>query len=518
MTRRRLLPALAALLLAGGLALRLWRITADPLWLDEAYSAYAADHSFAFLWQVVPRYETHPPFYYSLLRLWTLVAGDGLRALRLPGIIAGMATLPVVGWAVIEAGRTLGWPVGRRRWTALAGIGLACLAPPLVEMSRQVRPYPVMILVYALATALLLRLSRHAGDGRPLRGRALAAYFVLLAAMLWLHNLGPLYGVALTAALGLAVLRRTLARADWLWLVAGHGLVALVYLPGLAILLDQAPTWSETTWLRFAFDRMLLIRLATIYAVQGWAVIAAAALGLTGVVALVRERDRWRVVAMVLVLAIVPVLLAILISITAAPVFITRTMTAAAVPTLILFALAIGAMARAQQAIALVSALALGGAMIGADVQARWRGPMQDWYGATHWLRRHVGPGDVILAYPNEGALPLGYALRDQQLAFPIRPIPTAVPSFNDQGGRYPTGSRGVVSLPPARLAEIADTGEMRAVPTIWLLRLGAETYDPGDVFLHLLRRDRYAVRSWRHGPIDLIGLRRRPVPAGSRR
>ena len=62
-TRR---PALfIALALIAGFALwtRLWNIGAEPMWLDEAYSAYAASKGWDFLWTVVPRYETHPPFY-----------------------------------------------------------------------------------------------------------------------------------------------------------------------------------------------------------------------------------------------------------------------------------------------------------------------------------------------------------------------------------------------------------------------------------------------------------------------
>jgi mannosyltransferase len=515
MLRQRFLPFTAGLMLALGIGLRLWRITGDPLWLDEAYSAYAADHGFAFLWQVVPRYETHPPFYYSLLRLWTMAFGDGLMALRLMGVVAGLATLPVVAWAAAEAGALMGWPERRRRVAMLVALALASVAPLLIEMSRQVRPYPIMILVYAAATMLLLRLAGRARGGQPIRGRAFALYLVVLEAMLWLHNLGPLYAVALTVALGIAVAGR-IGRGDVPWLAGGHLMAGLLYLPGFLILLGQAPTWADTTWLRFAVNGLFLDRLATIYAVQGWPVIAAALLAGLSLATLGRDAEGRRIAAMLLILAWLPVMLAVILSLTVAPVFITRTMTAAGMPFLLLLALGVAGSQRRR--IAVVAALVLGGAMIGASVSARSRGPMQDWYATVGWLRQHVRPGDTILAYPNEGALPLAYALRDRQLDYPVRPIPTPVPSFNDDGGRYPTGSRGVVSLPPDRLAAIADAPETRRIPTIWLLRLGRETYDPGDTFLTLLRRDRYVVRSWRAGPIDIVGLRRRPVPAPDRR
>ena len=40
---------------------------------------------------------------------------------------------------------------------------------------------------------------------------------------------------------------------------------------------------------------------------------------------------------------------------------------------------------------------------------------------------------------------------------------------------------------------------------------MGAQTYDPGDMFLAELRPGRHVVRRWLAGPIDIIGLRRNP-------
>jgi hypothetical protein len=50
------------------------------------------------------------------------------------------------------------------------------------------------------------------------------------------------------------------------------------------------------------------------------------------------------------------------------------------------------------------------------------------------------------------------------------------------------------------------DAGSVR---TVWLLRLGANAYDKGDIFLHELERGRRHVGRFQSGPIDIIGLRR---------
>jgi mannosyltransferase len=511
MRERRLIQAAAAMIVVIGLALRLWRLAAEPLWLDEAYSAYAADHGFGFLWRVVPLYESHPPFYYSLLHLWVLAFGDGILALRLPGAIASVATLPVIVLAADEAGNWIGWDEARRRRLMLAALGFASLSLALVEMAREVRPYPLMILVYAGAILLLLRLARRADGGARIGSPGYAGYLLLIEALLWLHNLGLLYGLSLTLALAVALVRPGLSRHDWAWLAGGHALVALAYLPGFAILRGQATTWVASTWLRFRLDQGFADHVMTLYGVPGWPGMAALLLAVLAVAALARARNDIRLMAMLLILALLPVILAVALSLTIAPVFITRTMTPVAVPCILL--LAIGATAGGRKrALGIGGALILGASMLAADVQARMGGPMQDWYRTVDWLALRFRPGDAIFAYPNEGALPLRYALRDRHLPYPIRAIPTDMPALEVRHGWHPTGTRGVSSLPRAELRAIAQEPATRAIPTIWLLRLGARTYDPGDAFLEELHRGRYIVRRWQDGPIDIVGLRRRPA------
>ena len=79
LTPMRLVAALTFL----ALALRLINLDGRNLWLDEAFSAWFSERSFHYLWTVLPTYEAHPPFYYSLLKVWRSLFGDGATALRL---------------------------------------------------------------------------------------------------------------------------------------------------------------------------------------------------------------------------------------------------------------------------------------------------------------------------------------------------------------------------------------------------------------------------------------------------
>jgi len=516
MRDRRTIWMAAALLVAIGVGLRTWNLTGDPMWLDEAYSAYAADHGFGFLWRVVPLYESHPPFYYTLLHLWVLPFGDGLASLRLFGWTFGIATLPALWLVAASMGHWIGWDADERRRLQLAVVALGSLSLALIEMTREIRPYSQMILLYTIEIGLILRLATRAERGRPIFGRSLIGYLLLLEALVWLHNLGALYGLALTLALAFALPLRQLARRDWVALVAGHVIVGLLYLPCLMILRGQAAVWTQHTWLQFSLNWGLIDHLMTLYGVPGW--IGLGSLVLTGiaVIALHRAAHGTRLTAMLLTLALLPPITAILLSLTIAPVFVTRIMTATAVPAILLLGIGASAPGRYRM-LGVGAAVLIGASMLTADVQARMGPPMQDWYRTVDWLAAHFNRGDQIFAYPNEGKLPLHYALRDKGLSYPIRAIPRDVPALEDRQGTHPTGTRGVSSLPRPELHAIAQEPATRKVPTIWLLRLGAKTYDPGDMFLRELHRDRYIVRSWQDGPIDIIGLRlrtlARPVP-----
>lgn len=499
------------MLAIAGIALRLWNVFAEPLWLDEAYSAYAAGKSLSFLWHVVPRYETHPPFYYTVLWGWTHVFGNSLAALRSLGIVAGLLTPPAIAWTALGCARWLGWPMESRRRLALAAFALACLSIPLIEMTREVRPYPLMILLYTIGLRAIVALAERARGRTPLIGRAFIAYLGVLALLLWLHNLGPLWAAAMGLALLVAVVRRDLSRADWIAMAVGHLLVLAIYIPAFLILLDQAPTWVKSTWLVFSWAH-LHERVLVLYAVPGWQAIAAGVLIVLGAAAVWRARGGRRLLGALLILALLPVVVSITLSATIAPVFITRTMTPVAVPTLILLAIGSAAWRRPRTWVAAGALVMLLANMAAVDIQARTAGATQDWYGTVAWLQKRFRPGDQIYAYPNEGALPLRYALRDRHLAWPVRPIPADMPA-PDKDGWHPTGSRGVITLPRWRLHIIAQEPQTRAVPTIWLLRLGAETYDPRDMFLEELGHGRHEVRRWIDGPIDIIGLAQGPGP-----
>ena len=495
-------PLLAIGLLAT-LAVALWfrlnNLAGSPFWLDEGYSAYGAEKGFAFIFTILPGYETHPPFYSALLRCWTLITGNSILGFRSLGAVAGLLALPLYwrcGWEVAKAN-------GRNpAWGGLAVLALAAVTPALVDWTRGVRPYPLIMLVYAAGLWSVLRMARGLREEDRLPDMPWCLYLLCQALLFWLHNLGSLYVAGL--GLGLLILCGPLVflQRYKLRFLIGHALVLMVALPAFLILLDQAPTWTSSTWLTFN-SATVPIKLMLIYGLPGLGGVLFALL--LGGMAL---RAGFRTPAALLVMALLPVLASLAISYAFAPVFLPRTLVATAVPMVVL--LGLGATSGGRIGGVVFALLLMQTTIYENAVQKL--GPQENWYGATAWLKAHAKPGDMIYAYPNEGALPLHYALRESGMTIPVRPIPEAVPS-HDPTGWYPTGSRGVVSLPQYRLEQIAGDTQSKQVPTIWLLRLGAEKYDPGDGFLRALSRDRREVARWHEGPVFIIGLQQSALP-----
>ncbi|HMA50773.1 MAG TPA: glycosyltransferase family 39 protein, partial [Magnetospirillaceae bacterium] len=391
--------AMAGGALALGLIFRFWGAGSQPLWLDEAYSAFAADHGFAFLWQVVPHYETHPPFYYSLLRCWRLIVGDGLLAGRLLGLLCGLATLVVGGIIAHRLARLTRMHDRERRGLIAVTIVLLSLHPLIIEMSRQLRPYPVMILAYAAVVPALLRLVEDSIRRRmPDRG-ALLAVFAVQALMLWLHSLGPLYALAIALALGVAVFSPGLTRADWRWLIGGETIVGLVYLPAFLILREQAPGWVASSWLTFT-TTSLPARVGQIYLDWNfWARLVGLGAAMIGTLLLLGRIGGRRVTVILIVLAGVPVALSLLLSAAVAPVFLDRTLSPVAVPALLL--VGTGLVWSGRRAwIGWLALLVIAGSMVGIDRLLLAKGPLQDWYGTIAWLDPRLGPGDRVWSYP----------------------------------------------------------------------------------------------------------------------
>jgi uncharacterized membrane protein len=236
---RWVVAGILILLVGCAAVLRFSRIASQSLWLDEFWIQYlatgrgnavfqlpmgvildpppqvgftAAPHWWH-IWTGVSS-QTHPPLYNIVLRWWIDLFGDSDLAER--GLSACLSLCAVVIFFIVLL-------YDRGPWPALAGGAVLAFAPAQIDLSQQVRPYALLVLLTLLCCWSLLSIQR-----RGWTWARAAAVCATALAMLLTHYfaMGPLMGMGLfalifmrgsrrRAALGALALAALIALAMW---------------------------------------------------------------------------------------------------------------------------------------------------------------------------------------------------------------------------------------------------------------------------------------------------------------
>jgi uncharacterized membrane protein len=207
--------------------LRLWKASGTFLNLDEAMHFLAANKP-----SLAEAYRAslslaHPPLLILLLHVWQKLGSSELF-LRLPSVIAGTIFCWILfRWLTRLLGLTVGW----------VGLILVSLLPVFVELSSEIRQYP-LLLCFMIAAAYLLELSLDEDSA----GKMLAFFLFLYLAMLT-HLSAILFAGAIGAY---SLWRLASRRSSWqviaIW-IAGQagalGLLAFLYVTQISKLKDS---------------------------------------------------------------------------------------------------------------------------------------------------------------------------------------------------------------------------------------------------------------------------------------
>jgi mannosyltransferase len=195
----------AWLTLAGlftlALALRLYRLDAQSLWLDEGGTWGEVTGRTGKGWLALLAELFSPdagyPLYHLLLKAWVGLAGDTEWALRLPSAVTGAAAVVAIYLAAVEVGRERGSADGPLRWRALFPAVFVGLSPFALWHAQDAKAYSLLLLVAALKLWALLRALRRE------ERRAWLLVLALALVSLFVHRLALLgtAGAALTYAL-----------------------------------------------------------------------------------------------------------------------------------------------------------------------------------------------------------------------------------------------------------------------------------------------------------------------------
>jgi mannosyltransferase len=470
----RISPVQLTLALMGlALGVRAIGLGMRPLWLDEAFSSWFSERSWTYLWSVVPTFEAHPPFYYSLLKLWSGLFGDDAIALRSLSVLFAILTIPLVTAIAFEWERQR--PTGRPLLHAgVAGLLVAC-SPLLIVIGQEARPYPLLTLAYAAAILGALRLMRQFAAGGAGDRPTWILFAVGTELALWSHALGILYALCLALTLAPAWFRRPPTVRIRRGLAAGVA-VALVYLPCLLMVLNRAGDWSAN-WLRWKPE--MLLQLVGLYSVPTGQLTVGALVATMAMLLLIKrafqhgaEARGWTTERAMLLLWLGPPLLSALLSALFVPVFLPRTLAATLVPAYLAMSAALARTQTPRERTILAAVLFA--TLVPVAVQTALRPATERWDAVAAFLAANVAPGDQVWLYPSDSALPLAHVG-----SVGARPIPAAFPTLGIKGPMR-AGWPAMVSVTPQQAATLVADPKLARVPTIWLVTRQSGIFDPG--------------------------------------
>lgn len=216
------------------LALRLWGIENQNLWLDELYSIDVARKPLGEIVRCAAA-DIHPPLFYIVLKAWMRLFGDGAAAVRSLSVAASVA-------ALISAFRLI---------APRYGGGAALTTTLLMTVSAHQIFFAQEARMYALVTALVLGATRGYAlwreDGVE---RGLAIYFWCSLAALYCHYFAALAVLAFNAHFLLSAFgpTRTGTRRQTRRWLGTHVATALLYAPWVEVMIAQmrrGQTWRK---------------------------------------------------------------------------------------------------------------------------------------------------------------------------------------------------------------------------------------------------------------------------------
>ncbi|WP_298406164.1 glycosyltransferase family 39 protein [uncultured Chloroflexus sp.] len=176
----------------AALGLRLYRLDAQSLWLDEGNSWAIAMQPWSVLIRDLVLPNAAYPLYHLVLKAWIGLAGASEWALRWPSALAGALSVPLLALAAQAAA-----PDEQRRTIVTAAAALiGLLSPFALWYAQEAKVYALVLLVSAALLWLALRAAQRdqPADWGWLIGLAIVAFFIhrltallaLSAALIWL--------------------------------------------------------------------------------------------------------------------------------------------------------------------------------------------------------------------------------------------------------------------------------------------------------------------------------------------
>jgi hypothetical protein len=402
---------LALLLLA--LALRVWNLSAQSIWWDEAFTWQTASHGFANFWQTLLTGDRNPPSYFVSVAVWGSLAGWSEFSLRFVSVAWSMVGLAFV------------FNLARRLYNTSAGLwtlALAAVAPALIVYAQEARMYAAFFALTAGTLYFAWRVLEIDNPKSKIRNPKLTAAFLLCEASLLLTHYFAIPLVVTLNLFALIVLIRRRARfaayTKWIGgqILAGLPVVVwtLIVLatPGSLIKPQEAPPGIVSF-----LSQVSLLWLSGVRDLQGgwialpWLALVILPAALGGAWLISRRSTRWLIAFAGISLVVAYGMTLLLTS------FHPRYVLPYSVPLFVILGAALSnlsapgpaeeqrstskrRLAGVVTAVLILVALAVGGQAASAPASAK-----DDARGIAAYLRQNASAGDVILLEANDYTL-----------------------------------------------------------------------------------------------------------------
>ncbi|MBR3177858.1 glycosyltransferase family 39 protein [Candidatus Saccharibacteria bacterium] len=199
------------------------------IWFDESYSAYLVRGDFGQIWAETAQ-DVHPPLFYFLLKIWSMIFGTSDFAMRFMSVFFG-ATGIILTFHLLKHWFNLK--------TAALATALISLSPFLIRYGQEMRMYTLIFAIIIGATyALTLALETK-------KKRYYIIYAVLLALGMWTHYFTALAWLAHLVYL-VKFKKINIFKKPWLFT---YLLAILLYLPWIPAFLTQTATVQQGFWI-----------------------------------------------------------------------------------------------------------------------------------------------------------------------------------------------------------------------------------------------------------------------------
>ncbi len=382
----------------------MYHLGVESVWLDEATSVeIARDPPVDVVLDATQ--DVHPPLYYLALHAWMRMMGDSERALRSLSVLFSLLAIAAL---TVFAARWFDRPTG-----LVAGL-LAAVSPLQIALAQEARMYALLTLTAVLSIDAFLCLLHHGTC------RAMAAYVVVTAAMLYTHA----YAGFVLAGQGLwlaCALVASTSNRPWWWRrgLLAFGLSALAFLPWVPSFLSQLSGVERAFWIPPQTTLAAAVEAQAGSSILAWMLVPLAAIAVGVALARARRHEgevNWSAAAVTLCAVIVACVIGLpfVLSRVSTPIFLPKYTVAASLVFLTLVA---------RGLVLLPSRFLRGGILLGLVVLTLV--PLHayfttrhkdDWRDVVSSVERAAEPGDLIVFSQAFGIAPFHYYARRTDL------------------------------------------------------------------------------------------------------